>query len=46
VSTGATIFEPIARRQAAGDLNGDGTIDYVINYPNGEVQSLYVYPPQ
>lgn len=30
--------------QATHDLNGDGVADYVVTYPNGDVQTLYLYP--
>jgi hypothetical protein len=30
--------------KAAGDINGDGTGDYVLHYPNGEWQHLLIYP--
>lgn len=29
---------------AAGDLNGDGEVDYYSYYPNGERQTIYVFP--
>ena len=32
--------------EPAGDLNGDGTADYLIKYPNGDTQMLYIYPSQ
>ena len=28
----------------AGDLNGDGEDDYYSDYPNGDLQTLYVFP--
>ena len=28
----------------AGDLNGDGEDDYYSYYPNGDLQTLYVFP--
>lgn len=32
--------------QAVHDLNDDGIADYVITYPSGDTQSLYLYPQQ
>jgi hypothetical protein len=38
VQSGALVLK------AAGDINGDGTGDYVLHYPNGEWQHLLIYP--
>ncbi|MEX0901964.1 MAG: hypothetical protein WDZ76_04430 [Pseudohongiellaceae bacterium] len=35
---GPVLFEP------AGDLNGDGSIDVLMHFPNGDTQRLYVLP--
>lgn len=32
--------------QPRHDLNGDGIADYVITYPSGDTQRLYLYPQQ
>jgi hypothetical protein len=28
----------------AGDLNGDGEVDYYAYYPNGDRQTIYIVP--
>lgn len=35
---------PAVAFEEMGDLNGDGTGDYTITYPNGDQQTLYVLP--
>lgn len=44
VTQGEDIGNRSVVAQAAGDLNGDGTNDYVLIYPGGKRQTLYMQP--